>query len=240
MPAMIVAGVDAIRKRGWAFVVRRGTGSFEIRIAASLTDILETTPGFDIVAIDIPIGLLDAYEIGGRLCDRQARALLGKRGSSVFPVPVRGTLKADSHDEACRISQASSPQGKKLSTQAFNIIPKIKEVDDLLRARPALRDVVREVHPELCFRELAGAPMRFYTKEPAGQEERQRHLRRHFRDLDLAAIEKSGRKQKIPIDDILDATVASWSALRLATGRGRSLCEPIPVDSKGLPMTMWV
>jgi predicted RNase H-like nuclease len=37
-----------------------------------------------VIAVDIPIGLLSAAQPGGRGCDREARKLLGKRGSSVF------------------------------------------------------------------------------------------------------------------------------------------------------------
>ena len=39
---------------------------------------------------------------------------------------------------------------------------------------------------------------------------------------------------------VLDAAVACWSALRLVEGKGRSLTYPIPRDSFGLPMTIWV
>src|SRR5271157_3482359 len=57
--------------------------------------ILDGGTDFDIIAIDIPIGLLDAYEIGGRACDRAARKFLGKpRGNSIFPAPVRPVLAA--------------------------------------------------------------------------------------------------------------------------------------------------
>ncbi len=53
-------------------------------------------------------------------------------------------------------------------------------------------------------------------------------------------IVNDGRKEGLPLEDILDATVACWSALRLAEGKGRSLIEPVPRDTAGLPMTIWV
>jgi predicted RNase H-like nuclease len=56
---------------------------------------------------------------------------------------------ADKHREACRRSRASAPHGKGISRQTFNILPKIREVNDLLRERPELRDLIREIHPEL-------------------------------------------------------------------------------------------
>ena len=42
----------------------------------------------------------------------------------------------------------------------------------------------------------------------------------------------------MPLEDVLDAAVACWSALRLAVGKGRSLIKPIPQDLSGLQMTM--
>ena len=54
-----------------------------------------------------------------------------------------------------------------------------------------------------------------------GREERMRALARSFSELHL--VEKWGRDQGLPIEDILDAAVACWSALRLVGGKGRSL-----------------
>ena len=58
------------------------------------------------------------------------RRLLGKpRSSSVFPAPVRATLKATNYEEACRLSM--NAHGKSMSKQAYEIIAKIREVDEL-------------------------------------------------------------------------------------------------------------
>jgi predicted RNase H-like nuclease len=53
-------------------------------------------------------------------------------------------------------------------------------------------------------------------------------------------IVKTGRDQGLPIEDILDATVACWSALRMVSGKSRSLPEAVPFDITGLPMAIWV
>jgi predicted RNase H-like nuclease len=161
-----------------------------------------------------------------------------KRASSVFPAPVRPVLAASSWEDACARSRASAPKGKAISKQTFHILQKIKEVDDLLQAHPKLRDVVREVHPEVCFCELVGHPMGYPKKKQEGRHERRQALARYFSDLD--AILDAGRKERLPREDLLDATVALWSALRLADGRGRSLIDPVPRDGTGLPMTIWV
>ncbi|HXW27959.1 MAG TPA: DUF429 domain-containing protein, partial [Xanthobacteraceae bacterium] len=98
--------------------------------------------------------------------------------------------------------------------------------------------VVREVHPEVCFSELVGHPMAHRKASFQGREERRRALSVCFPDLRV--IEQAGREQGLPIADILDATVACWSARRLAAGEARSLPSAIPIDSTGLPMAIWV
>jgi predicted RNase H-like nuclease len=210
------------------------------RRIARLEDLFDGDLGIDlkIVAIDIPIGLLAEYEIGGRCCDRMARKVLGKRASSVFPAPVRTVLGAASHEDACARSRKSSPNGKGISIQLFSILNKIKEVDDFLQTRPEFVRTFREVHPEVSFRELAGAPMANRKSSPLGREERVQALRSVFPGLDeLLTI---GRAQNLKIEDVVDAAVACWSAIRIAAGTGHSLPHPVPLDSTGLPMAIWV
>src|SRR5690606_36134624 len=128
------------------------------------------------VLIDIPIGL---RENGSeeRLCDKEARRVLGRpRGSSVFPAPVRPVLGARDYAEACDRSFAVT--GKRLSQQAYRICGKIGEVDGLLRRRPELRRVMREMHPEVAFWALnGGQPTAHSKKRPAGRQERLRFFR---------------------------------------------------------------
>ena len=134
-----VAGVDGTRD-GWAVVIT-GTDRWSIRKVRTLSEIFDSDLGFEVVGVDVPIGLCDAYETGGRTCDREARKRLQKRASSVFPAPVRPVLAASLFEDACARSRASAPSGKAISKQTFFILPKIREVDDLLRARPNLREV---------------------------------------------------------------------------------------------------
>ena len=132
--------------------------------------LVDSRSDLKVVGVDVPIGLLENYEKGGRACDRAARKLLGRyRASSVFPAPVRCVLMANSWANACALSRASAPQGKAISKQTFAILPKIREIDVLLQNRPELRAVVREVHPEVSFAELGGKPM-IHRKSSMGAE----------------------------------------------------------------------
>jgi predicted RNase H-like nuclease len=230
-----VAGVDGARG-GWAVVVD-DSGRRSVRKVEFLRSLFDDAEPFDLVAVDIPIGLLDAFEIGGRCCDRSARMLLGVRGSSVFPAPVRPVLAAPSYVDACDRSRKSAPAGKAISKQSFAICGKIAEVDHLLRARRDLLDIVREVHPEVCFLEMTGAPMPYSKRKQVGWHSRREALRACFPDMD--DLVEQGRRQGLPKEDVIDAATACWSALRLADGKGRSLVEPVPRDSFGLPMTIW-
>lgn len=122
----------------------------------------------DVAGVDVPIGLLGR---GARNCDLEARRLLGVRRSSVFPAPTRAILTATSHGEASRIRDGV--EQKRVSIQAWAIVPKVAEVDRYLRAHRVRSDIVREVHPEVSFFFLNGKqPMTLSKKKAAGRAER--------------------------------------------------------------------
>ncbi|CAJ0869578.1 hypothetical protein AMST5_02150 [freshwater sediment metagenome] len=239
-----VAGVDGTRD-GWAVVIQDGD-ALTTRKVAVLSDLLNEERPFAIIAVDIPIGLLDAYEVGGRACDRAARQALGRpRGSSVFPAPIRPVLTATTWEEACLCSRNSSANGKALTKQTFAILPKIREVDQLLQSRPELQEVIKEVHPEVCFRELAPKPMAHSKATPSGRDERRQALKGVFPEWHRT--EEAGLKQGLKSVDILDAGAACWSARRCAEDGGyclpRSGFSPPDAalfDSTGLRMAIWV
>jgi predicted RNase H-like nuclease len=103
---------------------------------------------------------------------------------------VRSVLKARSYEEACELSRTSSKHDTALSKQTWGILPKSKEVDDLIK-----RSIIREVHPELCFCELAGAPMEFAKSKPEGRADRQRlwHVTLTWMRLSIRANAKDCR-----------------------------------------------
>jgi predicted RNase H-like nuclease len=195
-------------------------------------ELVLASPSAQIIALDIPIGL---PERGARDADLEARKLLGQpRGSSVFPAPIRAVLHAGSYQAACQTR--AQVEGKKMSLQAWAIVPKIREVDDLLLADPSLQARVREVHPEVCFYYLAqGRPMRHSKKRRAGREERRALLEQEFGpcvELALAEARALGSGK----DDMLDAFAALWTAERIARGLSVTLPASPPTDSFGLRM----
>jgi predicted RNase H-like nuclease len=232
-----VAGVDGCRA-GWVVVLLEqqphSPQEHHVKLCVHFAEVLALSPRPLVIAVDIPIGLLGASQPGGRECDRQARRLLGHRASSVFTPPIRALLAATQYEQV---------RSQGLSIQTFGILPKIREVDQLMT--PELQKVVYEAHPELAFRSLAGAPMRHNKKTHEGREERLRTLEqapgRLFRKI-RHIFENARRTYKctqVALDDILDAYVVAWIALRIASGQGNRLPTNPRVDQKGLRMEIW-
>ena len=149
-----LAGVDGC-PAGWIAVVENSETQRIVAIVfknfQQLAAVLDTA----VIAIDIPIGLT---ECDARDCDTLARKRLGaKRGTSVFPAPIRPVLHASSYTEA--IARSRAVQNKGISKQGWAIYPKIREIDDALRSNAGLRARVFEVHPEVTFSEWSGVPI---------------------------------------------------------------------------------
>lgn len=211
------AGVDGCRG-GW-IVVDEGRAW----VATTFPEVVASLPDDTMIGIDIPIGLLDEHVPGGRVCDREARRLLGPgRGSSVFSAPPRPALTVRSLPEA----QAA---GFPMTLQSLNILAKVAEVDTAID--PALQQRVHEVHPELAFVALAGGiPLHHSKRRAAGRAERRDLLDRHR--IPVPVLPRGAA-----VDDLLDACAAGWSAGRIE----RHVAERVPddgprFDTRGLRM----
>ena len=115
-------------------------------------------------------------------------------------------LAARSQAEASQVRRRL--EGKGVSIQAWAIVPKIQEVDGLLRGNPNRREIIREVHPELCFFYLNGErPMSESKKKSAGRAERVSLLRTWCGEaIDRALAERAS--SGCEADDVIDAFVA--------------------------------
>jgi predicted RNase H-like nuclease len=238
-PTPDLVGVDGCRGR-WYSVRQDGqTGTIHTRVWPTLAELLAWAPAPAIVAVDMPIGLAST---GKRGCDVAARALLKwPRHASVFQTPVRQALGSTTYVDACDRHRAVTTQG--ISRQAFNILHKITEVDDLLRGpgRDAAR--VFEVHPELTFMQLRidqGGPRGGVMEPkgtPGGRRVRKALLAAAFGpDLDAALAAHIAGKARL--DDIVDAFAALWSARRIAEGTACKVPDQEEIDVLGLPMAI--
>lgn len=234
---MLVAGIDGTR-RGWV-VVTYADGVTAAFGAATINEALQRLEAASYVAVDMLIGFLDAAVPGGRECERLGRRMLGRRASSIFSSPCRAALACPDHPSASRTNRESSPHGLGLSRQAHAIFPKMREIDAIVT--PDLQERLFEIHPELCFVEMAlienvEAPAG--KKTSAGVEQRMALLEAvGFAASSLCDHRRSWGASR---DDVLDAAAAAWTALRRAQGLARFLPHTPPTDARGLRMEMWI
>lgn len=228
----IIAGADGC-KAGWICVTRdQGTGVVRSGVYPDANALIFQQPEPVVLALDIPIGLSEA---GPRLCDQEARKCLAPlRHSSVFSPPVRSALHAETRTRASTLMQMRD--GRRVSVQAWGIVPKIREVDTILCAAPQLQGRVREAHPEVSFWSWnRNRPMAFGKRTRAGREERRRLVRKSFGHA-FEPIRRLYRASDVADDDILDAVALLWTAQRIERGGSESLPQKPPTDEAGLRM----
>jgi len=171
-----------------------------------------------------------------RRCDKEARRLLGPRRSSVFRVPCRAAVYAESYDEA--LAQNEALTGTRIFKATWNIAGKMREVDELLASNGRARETLREIHPELCFWGLSGCQPRQYAKSrKKGYQERLELLQAIYPQTDLVVSHTLAHfsRQEVKKDDILDALAAAVTA-RLGFDKLSSIPRPPEKDARGLPM----
>ena len=228
----IVAALDGC-KGGWFAVWGDGGQNWTFGVFPDFALLWRELNHTALVVIDIPFGLPSN---GPRACDIEARRLLGRpRASSVFPAPSREAVSAASYEEASDANREIL--GKGITKQCWGICPKIREVDELLRADGKARAVVREGHPEVSFLTFAGRPMAHRKGRREGVEERLGVLRRRWPAVD-ALFEKAMqtcRRKDVGRDDILDAAALYLTA---AAGSLGAIPAQRERDSEGLPMEM--
>ncbi|HEX7095046.1 MAG TPA: DUF429 domain-containing protein [Acidimicrobiales bacterium] len=229
-----VAGVDGCRA-GWVVVTVDvdGRAKPSMRVAVSLGPIVQQVRRGELAAVglDMPIGLATD---GKRAADREARALLGPRRSSLFPTPPAAVL--DAVDYADALARCRAACGVGISKQTFNLLPKMREVARWVT--PELQPAISEVHPETSFAVMRGAPCAHAKRTAAGIEERREALRAHVGETVDAALEQ--RPPGVQPDDVLDAFAAAWTARRMASGEAMWLGERDARDNRGFRLTIAV
>jgi predicted RNase H-like nuclease len=223
---VIVGGADGCRS-GWVICRRDADGKLDIRVVKTLAEACE---GLCVLAVDMPIGLMDE-PIPGRACEPEARALLPGKASSVFPTPCRPALACTTHAQA---NATSRKLGKGLNQQTFHLFPKMREIDALMRSNRKLHRIVYEAHPELAFARMnGGKPVLSKKRQPEGFNERLKLLARHGFKLKVEKLPGAAR------DDVLDAVAVCRTATLIAEGKATRLGPARERDRYGLPMNIW-
>ena len=227
----VVVGADGIRG-GWVWVAVSSLG-LACGVDSTARDLHDRFSHVQWLSIDVPIGL---PERGPRRCDREARALLGApRSSSVFSAPVRAVLAASQYDEASELHRRAD--GRSMSVQAFHLLPKIREVDVLVREGDrGARHRWREVHPEVSFALWNGGRAMAHAKRtPSGREERLALVEARWPGA-YRSCRTDLRGCGVAADDLLDAFAAAWSAERRRDGCAIVLPGDPEVDAYGVRM----
>lgn len=226
-------GVDGC-KYGW---VTASLQEKEVKIFKTFKEVVDHYKNGYSLLVDIPIGL-PGPGFPERNCEALARRILaGKRKSSVFTVPCRQAVYADSYQQANTINRETLLKG--ISKQAWHICSKIKEVDQLLIERKEMRPNVKESHPELAFHWLnKGSSMLFNKKTQAGQAERIELLATYHTESKILYQEAVAefKRKDVAKDDILDAICLAVSCCLMADRKQTVLMSN--VDEEGIQMAI--
>lgn len=218
--AVRAAGID--RRRGGWIVAESHGARIELWSTTGTVDAVERLAAHDAVAIDMPIALVTH---GRRCAEAELRSALGASARSVFTSPTRAAVEATSQAEATVLNRANGGPG--ISSQAFGLFASIRELRAALAGDGNLH--WWETHPETAFAVMNDAVPLAGKRSALGVAQRLDRLRRRFSNLDDVLL---GAPPGVPIDDVLDALAALWSALRIADGSARCF-GPIGRDDQG-------
>jgi predicted RNase H-like nuclease len=150
-----------------------------------------------------------------------ARALLGRRGSTVHNAPSRESLKVD-----------AVIHGDGLDAVTNVLLRRYREV--AAEMAPYRQRTVFEVHPELSFFQINGdVPLRWSKKFEAGQEERRVLLRNRIPGVERVL---EAELEDVPFTHLLDAAALLWTARRISARAGTRLPADPEWDDEGLRM----
>jgi predicted RNase H-like nuclease len=191
------------------------------RVLETFVDVLDQRPAFSTIALNAPIGYLEQYEAGGRSCDREARALVGRRGAAVQSAPARPQLEDSSSDAVSGLSAITR-----------KLLPRYREV--AAEMAPYRQRTVYEVHSELSFLQLnEDVPLRWPKGSKAGEAERRALL-----GAKIPGGERifDAKLPKVPSSHLLDVAAFMWTARRIFARAGVRIPQDPVWDEQGLRM----
>ena len=225
LPYSIVAGVTPCAP-GWLVASAKLHGATFApeppRVLATFAEVLDERPTFSTIALNAPVGYVEGVQ-GGRTCDRLARALLGRRGSTVHNAPTRASLEEEEVVVDDRLDAITNI-----------LLRRYREVASEMA--PYRQRTVYEVHPELSFFQInADVPLRWSKKTEAGLEERSALLRKRVPGVErILETELEG----VQASHMLDAAAILWTARRIFARAGTRIPADPEWDEQGLRMEL--
>lgn len=231
-------GIDGC-KYGWVAIMIKDNQEFTVSKHATFLSIFKEYPHAEKYLVDMVIGLADINH--PRVVENLARQKLKpNRASTVFTPPCRAAVYEKTYDVAKEKNKVIL--GKAFSIQAWNIVPKIREVDTFILKNMKYKNRIFEAHPEICFASLNNqVPMTFKKKEKEGMEERINLLQSIF-PKSKEIFEKGNNqflKKEVKSDDIVDAlALAITGYLGRKNGFDFLISKEKKQDIYGLEMNM--
>jgi predicted RNase H-like nuclease len=224
LPYDLVAGVKPCAT-GWLVAVAKLHGTTfapeEPRVLETFVDVLDQRPSFATIALNAPVGCLEELRPGGRDCDREARALLGRRGGAIPSAPIRPHL-----------DEGATGSGAGLSAVSQKLLPRFREV--ALEMAPFRQRTVYEVSSEMSFYQLnEDAPLRWSKRSEAGREERRALLQKKIPGGERIYDCKIPR---VPYSHMLDVAAFMWTARRIFARAAIRIPQDPQWDDQGLRM----
>jgi predicted RNase H-like nuclease len=223
LPYSVVAGVTPCGS-SWLVASAKLAGTRfapeNPQLLAPFSEVVDQRPSYAVIALNAPVGYLDQARGGGRTCDREARLLLGKRGSSIQSAPVRSPT-----NELEFIPDH-------LDAISMTLLPRYREV--AADMAPFRQRTVYEVHSDLSFYELNdGQPMEWSKHSEKGLEERRALLERKVPDVDrILSAELPGAS----LPHLLDVAAFVWTARRIFAKAAIRMPSDPEWDEQGLRM----
>ena len=229
-----IAGIDG-SKGGWVCVSGYENNYKELKFEKlkKFSDI--KSKNFSLVLVDIPVGLDIDLKKGGRIVDNLARKELLTNKSSIFNAPSRLVLDAKNYEEANKINKS---KGMGLSKQSWNLVKKIKEVDEYIRNSNVT--IIFESHPEIIFQIMKRDKITTKKKNDEGIIERRNLLEKNGFNKVFLKKNLSARDSFYKKDDFIDACSLFWSANRAIAKTEVKIPNDIVFDSEGIIMQIKV
>jgi len=227
LPYSLVAGVTPWGKRWLLTSAKMHAATFAPempRVFDSFMQILDERPAYTTLVVNVPIGYRDEPGALPRVCDLEARKLLGRRGSSIPSAPTMATLQ-----------EGADWRGAHLDAVSVMRLPIYREV--VAAMAPYRQRTVYAGNPELSFYDLNGsAPLRYSKNREEGREERRQVIVSKIQGIQRIL---DGSDPAIPVKHLYDAIALMWSARRVFGHAAKRLPNEAQWDSEGLRME-WV
>lgn len=225
-----VAGVDARRADGFALVRLRDGKLHAIEHHTTLVVLQEATREDAILAFNVALGHDDpegTEHAGQRACERSLQAMLGPARERVLLTPPQVLLDASGYQAARRIADEHG------LIEPPRPLWEARERLAELHGWAARDDRLVETHPELGFtllnEQLGGqGPLEHGGRSWSAIHERLVLLKQ----VGLRPTRSLGGVGLSTPKDVLDATIAAWSAHRAATGQAVQVPERAPEDPR--------